>query len=104
VLTFLVFFWILLESLPVFLKALDLGLCFLTYIHIYINDTCNVITYSNFFLFADGINIFRVVKSFDNSTQLQLDIDSVQGWCTANCMNLSISKLETLPSAGRPFF
>jgi hypothetical protein len=52
---------------------------------------CNVITHSTFLLFADDIKIF-CVKSFDDFTQLQLDIDSIQGWCTSNYMNLNISK------------
>jgi hypothetical protein len=40
--------------------------------------------------------IFRAIKSFDDSTQLQLDTDSIQRWCTANVMKLNISKTRAI--------
>jgi hypothetical protein len=64
--------------------------------NIYIDDICNVITHSKFLLFADYINIFRAVKSFDDFTELQLGIDYIQRWCTANFMNLNISKTRAI--------
>jgi hypothetical protein len=64
--------------------------------NVYIDDIRNVITHSKFLLFADDIKIFRAIKSLDYSTQLQLDIDSAQGWCTANCMDLNISKAQAI--------
>ena len=60
--------------------------------NLYIDGICNVITHSKFLLFADDIKSFRAIKSFDDFTQLQLDIDSIQRWCTANYMNLNISE------------
>jgi hypothetical protein len=60
--------------------------------NIYIDDICNVITHTKFLLFADDIKIVRAIKSFDDFTQLQLDTDSTQDLCTANYMNLNISK------------
>jgi hypothetical protein len=63
--------------------------------NIYIDDICNVITHSKFLLFADDIQMFRAIKSFDDFTQLQLDIDSIR-WCTANLMNLNISKTRAI--------
>jgi hypothetical protein len=53
---------------------------------------CNVIRHSKFFLFADDIKIFRVIKSLDDFTHLQLHIDSIEHWCTANFMNFNNSK------------
>jgi hypothetical protein len=60
--------------------------------NVFIDDICKVITHSKFLLFADDIKIFRAIKSPDDSTQLQLDIDSIQSWCTANFMNLNTGK------------
>jgi hypothetical protein len=57
--------------------------------NIYVDDICNVITHSKFLIFADGIKIFHAIKSFDDCTQLQLGLDSIQGWCTTNFMNLN---------------
>jgi hypothetical protein len=63
-------------------------------LNIYIDDICNVITHSKFLLFADDIKIVRAIKLFDDSTQLQLDVDSIQGWGTANFLNLNIGKTQ----------
>jgi hypothetical protein len=52
----------------------------------------NVISHSKLLLLADDVKIFRAIKSLDDFTQLQLDIDSIQRWCTANYMNLNISE------------
>jgi hypothetical protein len=60
------------------------------------NDVCNVINYSIYLLFADDIKIFRVIKSLNDYNRLQSDIDSVQGWCTANFMKLNISKTRVI--------
>jgi hypothetical protein len=45
---------------------------------LFIDYICKVITHSKFLLFADDIKIFRAITSFDDSTQLKLDIDSIQ--------------------------
>jgi hypothetical protein len=60
------------------------------YCYYYYYDLCNKINYSRHLIFADDIKIFRVIKSPD-CNRLQSDIDSVQGWCTANFMKLNIS-------------
>jgi hypothetical protein len=60
------------------------------------NDLCDVINYSGCLLFADDIKIFRVIKSPDDCNRLQSDIDSVQGWCIANFMELNISKTNVI--------
>ena len=56
----------------------------------------NIITHSNFVHFADDIILFRAIKSLDDFTQLQLYTDSKQRWCTANFMNLNISKTRAI--------
>jgi hypothetical protein len=64
--------------------------------NIFINDLCNVINYSRYLLFADDIKIFCVIKSPNDWKLLQSDIDSVQGWCIANFMKLSISNTRVI--------
>jgi hypothetical protein len=59
------------------------------------NDLCDVI-FSRCLLFGDDIKIFRVIKSPNDCNQVQSDIDSVQGWFTANFMKLSISKTRVI--------
>jgi hypothetical protein len=66
------------------------------FFNIFMNDLCDVIIYSRYLLFADDIKIFRVIKSPNICNQLQSDIDSVQGWCTANFMKLNISKTRVI--------
>jgi hypothetical protein len=50
----------------------------------------------NIYFFADDIKIFRAVDSLQDCYLLQSDIDSVQGWCTANCMKLNIGKTRVI--------
>jgi hypothetical protein len=55
-----------------------------------------VITHSKFLLVADDIKFFRAIKSLDDFTHLQLEIDSIQRWCTANFMNLNTGKTRAV--------
>jgi hypothetical protein len=64
--------------------------------NIFMNDLCNNINYSRYLLFADDIKIFHVIKSPNDCNRLHSDIDSVQGWCTANFMKLNISKTRVI--------
>jgi hypothetical protein len=49
-------------------------------LNIFINDLCSNVYFSEFLLFADDLNIFRVMKSAKDCNLLQSDIDSVQKW------------------------
>jgi hypothetical protein len=42
------------------------------------------------------IKIFRAVDSPQDCYLLQSDINSIQGWCTANCMKLNIGKTRVI--------
>jgi hypothetical protein len=42
---------------------------------------------------------FRAFKSFDDCTQLQLDIDSIHDWWTANFMTVSISQNRVITTS-----
>jgi hypothetical protein len=48
------------------------------------------------YTFSDDIKIFRPVYSPQDCYLLQSDINSVQGWCTANCMKLNIGKTKVI--------
>jgi hypothetical protein len=61
---------------------------------VFVNVLCDALTYSRgIHFFANDIKIYHAIKSPDCNL-LQSDINSIQGWCTANCINLSISKTE----------
>ena len=64
--------------------------------NVFIDYICNVITRSKFLIFTEDIKIFRAIKTLDDFTQLQLDIDSIQLWCTANFMNLNTGKTRAI--------
>jgi hypothetical protein len=42
------------------------------------------------------IKIYRAVKSAQDCNLLQSDINSIQGWCIANCMKPNISKTNVI--------
>jgi hypothetical protein len=69
---------------------------------VFINDLCDAVAYSKYLLFADDITIHRAVKSPQDCNLLQSDINSIQCWCTANCMKFSISKTKAISPS--PFF
>jgi hypothetical protein len=73
-------------------SGMFLGLCFSTYSLM----TCNLINYSRYLLLADDIKIFRAINSPNDCNLLQSDIDSVQGWSTANFMKFNISKTRVI--------
>jgi uncharacterized protein YraI len=47
--------------------------------------------------FAD-IKIYGAVKSLEDCNLLQSDVNSIQGWCTANYMQRNISKTKVIYS------
>jgi hypothetical protein len=51
---------------------------------------------SKYILFADDIKIYRAIKSPVDCNFLQSDINSIQGWCIANCIKLNISKTKII--------
>ncbi|MDR2660870.1 MAG: hypothetical protein LBC17_02350, partial [Lactobacillaceae bacterium] len=64
--------------------------------NVFINDLCEAIAHSKYLLFADDLNIYRTVKSPQDCNLLQSDINSIRGWCIANCMKLNISKMKVI--------
>jgi hypothetical protein len=49
-----------------------------------------------YFLFADDIKIFHTVSSTTDCTLPQSDIDSIDGWCGANCIKLNTDKTKVI--------
>lgn len=58
----------------------------------YINDIAHSIKYSQFLLFADDTKLFKDIKSYDDCTLLQDDIDCLLEWCRTWHMKLNIDK------------
>ena len=63
---------------------------------LFINDLANDISNSHFYLFADDLKIFT---SADESL-VQNDIDSLQRWCSLNCLEFHPLKCKTLTFGG----
>lgn len=63
---------------------------------LFVDDLCNVINRTRCLTFADDIKIFRAIESPNEYIQLETDIDSVQGWCTASFMNFNTRKTRVI--------
>jgi hypothetical protein len=61
---------------------------------VFINDLCDEIARSNYVLFADDIRITEPLNVL--MSLLQADINSLQGWRTANYMKRSISETKVI--------
>lgn len=63
---------------------------------LFINDLCDVLEGCEFLLYADDLKIFSRVKSMDDCTLLQNNLDKVAKWCTDNGMELNARKCEVI--------
>jgi hypothetical protein len=63
---------------------------------VFINDIGDAAAHFKYLLFDDDIKIYRAVASPQDCTLPQSDINSLQGWCIANCMKLNISKTKVI--------
>jgi hypothetical protein len=70
--------------------------------NVFVNYICDAVAHSKYLLFADDIKIFRAVYSPQDCYLLQSDINSVEGWCTANCMKLNIGKTRVISFSRKP--
>lgn len=57
-----------------------------------INGIYDVITCSNYLLFADDVTVLRAIKSPQDCPLLQMDINFICNWCIVNHIKLNISK------------
>ena len=63
---------------------------------IYINDLPTVIKYSPNFLFADDYKLMHSILTFNDSTLLQQDINSIMLWCSRSKLNINADKCAVL--------
>jgi hypothetical protein len=64
--------------------------------NIYINYLCNVIKLSTYLLSAVDIKTFRSVKPPQDCSLLQMDIDCMRGWCTADYVEIEVSETSVI--------
>jgi hypothetical protein len=64
--------------------------------NIYSNDLCNVIEFSNYLLSVDDIPVFQATKTSHDCSFLQMDINCLCGWRTANHMKIDVSKTSVI--------
>ncbi|PNF18215.1 hypothetical protein B7P43_G17756 [Cryptotermes secundus] len=57
---------------------------------------CDAVAHSKCLLFADDVKIYQAIISPQDCYLLQSDVNSIQGWCIANCMQLNISKTKVI--------
>lgn len=63
---------------------------------LYINDIGYAFNHSHHLLYADDTKLFKVVNSIDDCKKLQLDLISLQSYCTANQLFLNIDKCNVI--------
>ena len=64
--------------------------------NIFIHDITKTFPSGSSLLFADDLKIFSKISTIDDSAQLQLQIDLLSEWCTANCMDLNVQKCQVM--------
>jgi hypothetical protein len=64
--------------------------------NVFINNLCNFINHSRYFLFANDIKIVCTVSSATDCTLLQSDTDSIRGCCAAKCMKHNTDKTRVI--------
>ena len=62
---------------------------------VFINDIASELS-CEFLLYADDLKIFKSVKSVNDCTILQTDLNLVQEWCDVNGMDLNVNKCCTM--------
>jgi hypothetical protein len=64
--------------------------------NIFTNDLPEVINHSSCLLFADDLKVYRGIKSPNDCFLLQLDVERVQEWCSANLIKPNLSKTRVI--------
>jgi hypothetical protein len=63
---------------------------------VFINNICHAVAHSKYLLLADDMKIYQAVKSSQDCSLLQSDVNSMKGWCIANYMKLKMSKTRVI--------
>ena len=64
--------------------------------NIFINDLADILTNTNFFLYADDLNVFRVIRGEVDAIDMQGDLHMLEQWCTINKMWLNTAMCVVL--------
>ena len=68
---------------------------------LYINDIPNVV-HTNLSFFADDSKVYSVIKTIEDSHQLQADLDSIHEWCQVWLLKLNLSKCKIMHVGNSP--
>ena len=58
----------------------------------FINDIPNIFQFSATFMYADDLKLVKIIKSKDDASDLQSDLQRLVQWCQINKMHLNSSK------------
>lgn len=67
--------------------------------NIFINDIAEILSNTNFLLYADDLNLFRVIQGVDDAISTQGDLVRLEQWCTVNRMQLHTAKCLVLTAS-----
>ena len=62
---------------------------------LYINDILNIV-HTNLSFFADDSKVYAIIKSLEDSQQLQADLNSIQDWCQIWLLKLNLLKCKVM--------
>ena len=63
---------------------------------LFINDKSDVITFSNFLIYADDLKLFQRIDSINDQCSLQMDLENVYNWSIANRLYLNNEKFNKI--------
>ena len=63
---------------------------------IFINDLIPTVKYSNIDLFADDCRLYKKISKWNDSVELQTDLDNVIDWIHLNLLDINESKTEKI--------
>lgn len=61
--------------------------------NLFINDMCDKLK-CNYLLFADDLKFFKKINSFNDTAELQMDLNAIYSWCNENDIKLNIKKCK----------
>ena len=68
---------------------------------LYINDIPNIV-HTNLSFFADDSKVYSVIKTLEDSHQLQADLDNIQEWCQIWLLKLNLLKCKIMHVGNSP--
>lgn len=62
--------------------------------NIYVNDI--KVTNPHLLFFADDLKIFRIIKSHEDANMLQIDLNTLNNWCSLNKLYFNVDKCKIM--------